>query len=591
MVDTRDCLRKLPQFGGIILGLILVACAGCFGQCHFSDRSPGAITYTFDPVVSDQSLSFRITIEFRGASSGRTKLWLPSEWAGQQHDERAVTELQALSPRTFIDDAKSPAERLLRFPPNSQVRLSYVLVKDWKGKLDSSTRFRVDLSPLYFHFVGTTALVRPQINPYRTVDVHFDWQKLPASWTLATSVATDDRCQSFHGYWRDALNSLFVGGDYRIHHTTINGNPLNFAIRGQWQFTDENWVDHARKIVDFERTFWRDDNFPYFLITLTPLDQDHGSSGGTALTNAFMQHLSRLDTLTSTTLGILAHETFHEWNPYRIGLPKGAEYSVSWFFEGFTRYYQNVMLLRAGLMDFPGYVSSVNELLQKYQLTEGTHVTLEDFIRRHSANHAVLDQLDQRRGAVIALWLDATIRRRSRNQASLDNVMFDLAAQEAARRRAHKAEPVALTNKRLFQTIGQRISQKSLDQLRRYVEQGGVVPIPENALGPCVQSDGQTMTRFDLGFDGSRLSSGDTVVAGVVPYTEAYRAGLRDGQELMGWSIHNGDTSKEVRLKIKEPDGERTITYFPRGAKVTVQQFQLDSDKYTHDPRACQAMN
>ena len=72
------------------------------------------------------------------------------------------------------------------------------------------------------------------------VEVHFDWQKLPIGWSLATSFGTDDRCQSFHGLWHDAKNSLFVGGDYRVDRTEISGNVLNFAIRGTWSFTDED---------------------------------------------------------------------------------------------------------------------------------------------------------------------------------------------------------------------------------------------------------------------------------------------------------------------------------------------------------------
>lgn len=529
----------------------------------------------------------RITLLFRGASNGRARLKLPSDWAGQLHAEKSVTELQVLSPATTIEDLPSPAQKELHFPPNSIVRVSYVLVKDWNGPLDSGTRFRADLSPQYFHMLGPTALVHPALDDFQVVDVNFDWQHLPADWSLATSFDTGNRCQSFHGLWHYARNSIFVGGDYRIHHAEISGNRVYFAIRGMWNFSDDDWIASATKIVEFERTFWRDQNFPYFLITLTALDSDHGSNGGTALTNAFMEHLSRQDRLTPDVLGTLAHETFHAWNPYKMGLPHGSQYSVSWFFEGFTRYYQDLMLYRAGLVALPGYIAGINEGIRKYQLTEGINVPLDEFIRRHSADNSALNQLDYRRGMVLALWLDATIRRKTRNHATLDNVMFDLVDEEKAHLRTGTSKPLRLTNRRIFRAAAPYLGGSLTQSLRRYAEQGGIIRIPENAFGPCVRSKIESLARFDPGFDAHLLNKGINTVSGVELNSQAYRAGLRDGQELVHWSMYNGDPSKEVQLTIKSENGESIISYLPQGGKVPVQQFSLDAEKYRSDVQSC----
>ena len=120
------------------------------------------------------------------------------------------------------------------------------------------------------------------------VDVHFDWQKLPSSWSLATSFGTDDRCQSFRGAWHHVQDALFAGGDFRIRRITVADKPLIAAIRGKWSFTDDEWISQLEKIIGMERTLWQDDDFPYYLVTLAPLDQERGSTGGTALTSAFM---------------------------------------------------------------------------------------------------------------------------------------------------------------------------------------------------------------------------------------------------------------------------------------------------------------
>jgi len=392
--------------------LVLFFCAAIpsFAQCPFpAPNSAIVLTYTFDPIVEGNQMTLRVTLEFNGNSKGTDKLILPSDWAGQQHLENSIGEIKALSAGTTIADTSSPSEKLIRFSPNTLVRISYVLKKDWEGPLNGSTRFRADLSPSYFHLVGTSSLVYPKLKSFEPVDARFNWQQLPPTWSLATSFGADNRCQSFHGLWTYALNSLFVGGDYRIRRTGTSGHALIFAIRGQWSFTDDQWITDVTRIVEFERRFWHDDNFPYLLVTLTPVDKERGDTGGTALTNAFMMHLSRQDDLPEETLAILAHEEFHLWNPDKIGLPPGSDFPVSWFFEGFTLFYQDVMLLRAGVIDFPTYLEVTNRKLQEYALSDGVNATLADFIRTQTAHQSALDQLDYKRGAVLALWLDSTI--------------------------------------------------------------------------------------------------------------------------------------------------------------------------------------
>lgn len=97
------------------------------------------------------------------------------------------------------------------------------------------------------------------------------------------------------------------------------------------------------------------------------------------------------------------------------------------------------------------------------------------------------------------------------------------------------------------------------------------------------------LAMFDAGFDTAPLKSGTQVVSGVELDSEAYKAGLRNGQELAGWSIYNDDVSKQVRLKIKSAEGVRVLEYYPLGRKISVQQFSLDAERYSSTPQMCAA--
>jgi predicted metalloprotease with PDZ domain len=182
------------------------------------------------------------------------------------------------------------------------------------------------------------------------------------------------------------------------------------------------------------------------------------------------------------------------------------------------------MLFRAGLMSFPEYVLATNQRLSEYELNEGTEISLQEFVHRHSTDHSVLNQLDYRRGAVLATWLDATIRLETGNRASLDILMFDLLAQNEAYERRHRGQPMTLDNRRVFRATSHYIHRASMKEFRHYVEYGGSIRIPETALGPCVQSHTETSWKFDLGFDRKSTRGETKMVSGVDPDSEAFKS-------------------------------------------------------------------
>jgi predicted metalloprotease with PDZ domain len=261
---------------------------------------------------------------------------------------------------------------------------------------------------------------------------------------------------------------------------------------------------------------------------------------------------------------------------------------VSWFSEGFTRYYEDLMLLRGGLESFSDYVQKFNVKLRNYGLDEARNVSLGTFVRRRTADKSIFPGLEYWRGSVIAAWLDGTIRDESGGTSSLNDLMFLLVRQNADYQRKH-GSPMLLSNKRIFQAAGTFINRASLRRLRQYVENGRSIEVPGGVLGPCVQSHTEAIGHFELGFDRSSVSAEPHRAVGVQPESEAYKAGLRDGQQLIGWSIYNGDPTKQVKLTIKTKTGRQVITYYPQGNKVPVQQFVLDASAYSAKPEACSA--
>ena len=139
-------------------------------------------------------------------------------------------------------------------------------------------------------------------------------------------------------------------------------------------------------------------------------------------------------------LGLCSHEYFHAWNVKRIrpaalnppDLERENPTGLLWLFEGFTSYYDDLLLRRAGLIDDAQYLQTLARTVDVVLGAPGRHVqTLREasydaWIKyyRPDANSTNATVSYYTQGALFALTLDLTLR--SRSAATLDDVMREL---------------------------------------------------------------------------------------------------------------------------------------------------------------------
>lgn len=126
-------------------------------------------------------------------------------------------------------------------------------------------------------------------------------------------------------------------------------------------------------------------------------------------------------------LGLISHEYFHTWNVKRLRPDAFARYDYSrenytellWFFEGFTSYYDDLVLCRAGLIDVDQYLQllaktwnqvrqSPGESLQSVAQSSFDAWTRYYRITENTPNATVSYYT---KGALVGLCLDAELRR------------------------------------------------------------------------------------------------------------------------------------------------------------------------------------
>lgn len=143
----------------------------------------------------------------------------------------------------------------------------------------------------------------------------------------------------------------------------------------------------------------------------------------------------------TTLLGLISHEYFHTWNVKRLRPAEFTRYDYTqenhtqllWFFEGFTSYYDDLLLHRAGLIDDARYLRLINKTINQVLQTPGRHVhsvaqsSFEAWTKyyRQDANSVNLTVSYYTKGALVALCLDLALRQHGvRNHSvSLDHVM------------------------------------------------------------------------------------------------------------------------------------------------------------------------
>src|SRR5690606_22866842 len=84
----------------------------------------------------------------------------------------------------------------------------------------------------------------------------------------------------------------------------------------------------------------------------------------------------------TTLLGLISHEYFHTWNVKRLRPAEFKRYDYTgenytellWFFEGFTSYYDDLMLRRAGLIDDAAYLNLIAKTINQVHQTPGRQV-------------------------------------------------------------------------------------------------------------------------------------------------------------------------------------------------------------------------
>ena len=403
---------------------------------------------------------------------------------------------------------------------------------------------------------------------------------LPSHWQVATTLASQPggAAHEFVAADYDELvdHPVELGRFWRGSFTAA-GIAHEFVVAGALpDFDGETLVADSKRICETAIAFWHGTGgkapFDRYLFLLNAVDEGRGGlehRASTALVTP-RRHLPRQADRARNTrsadspgaakaqpaegytdlLGLISHEYFHAWNVKRLKPRDFARLDYArenytrllWFFEGFTSYYDDLLLLRAGLIDAAHYLQLVAKTMSAVAGSPGRELqsvaaaSFDAWVKyyRGDENTPNATVSYYAKGALVALALDLTLR--SEGRGSLDEVMRRLWAES----QGGPIDEGDIAN--ALEAVGGR---SYATELAAWVHGTGELPLAEllPRLGVALERQPATLAHR-LGVRISESALTGVKVTHVLRGGGAERIGLAAGDELIGvggWRLRRLD--------------------------------------------------
>ncbi|MFP4290308.1 MAG: M61 family metallopeptidase [Cyclobacteriaceae bacterium] len=221
----------------------------------------------------------------------------------------------------------------------------------------------------------------------------------------------------------------------------VKGSRFHLWFKGNVHLNKEatlkDFKDFTRNQIETMGEFPCEDY--HFLFQFLPYRAYHGVEhfNSTVITLGPAEEVRQNSKLYHDFIGVSSHELFHTWNIIRIRPAEMMPYDYTkenyfvtgYVAEGMTTYYGDLFLARSGVISKAAYFDDLNKLFKRhfenfgrfyYSLAASSFDLWLDGYVPGIPNRKVSIYV---KGAIVSLMLDLTLRRLSKNQHSLDDLM------------------------------------------------------------------------------------------------------------------------------------------------------------------------
>ncbi|AVG16167.1 peptidase M61 [Chromobacterium vaccinii] len=412
---------------------------------------PVPVQYTLRPVSPEAHLFEATVIVTHPAKDGQVfflPAWIPGSYMIREFSKHIV-EMEARAGGKPVALRQLEKNRWQAAPVKGALTLRYLVYA-----FDLSVRGAyLDGERGFFNGTSVFLAAEGYENEPCAVEILAPEGKAYADWKVATSLPAVDikKKSGFGGYQASSYDELIDHpvemGEFQKVSFKACGVPHEFVVSGRFQGDLKRLAEDTKKICEYQiKLFGEPAPFERYVFMLFVGKDIYGGLEHRAST-ALVANRDDLPAPGAAEvsdgylklLGLISHEYFHSWNVKRMKPSAFTPYDLNregmtrllWAFEGITSYYDDLTLVRCGLIDEKRYLGLLAETITGVQRGAGRmKQTLEQssfeawtkyYRQDENSPNSIVSYYTK--GSLAALALDLLIRRDSKGKQSLDDVM------------------------------------------------------------------------------------------------------------------------------------------------------------------------
>jgi len=464
-----------------LIALLFICAPSVFAQNDFS------VEYTVEVADIEQQL-FHVTTEVKNIRQSQLNLSLPvwtPGWYTIENYARNILRFQ-------ITDSKG-ARLNHRMTHKQTWQVDTKDIDSIKVEFDYRARTlalnQARIAKDFAFFTGTQLFLMAEGRRNAPCAVRF---KLPEGWQIISALKeTSDPLTFTAPDYDTLLDSPTEMGRFDLTKFEVEGKPHYFVATPAGIFSQEK-ADRFKvilsKIAETQSAIFGGLPYEKFVYFYFFTRAESNAGGGLEHNNSFVAFTAAGESAQPEAMSRLAaHEFFHVWNVKRIRPAEMWPYDYSrenetpllWLSEGFTNYYTQVTLYRAGLIDREQFIRSVGDAINSVESNPA-----RKYISPANASISTWLGYDMpvafgisyyAQGQNLGAMLDLSIIRDTAGQFRLDDVMRVLWRDFYQKGKGFTMEDV-------ISIIGRLAKRDYRDFFRRYI-QGVEVPPYDEILG------------------------------------------------------------------------------------------------------------
>jgi Predicted protease with the C-terminal PDZ domain len=495
------------------------------------------IDYTVAIANQEQQL-FHVTADVQNIHEDQLRLQLPTWAPGWYTIENYAKNIL----RFTVTDAKGA-----RLQPVMTRKQTWRVDTKGINRIKVEFDYRADILALnqakitkdFAFFTGIELFLMAEGHRDRPSTVRFE---LPSGWKIISAMKETSEPNTFTAADYDALvDAPTEMGRFDLLKFEVAGKPHYLVTTPAGAFSNdrvEKFSDMLRKVAIAESAIFGEipyEKYVHFYFFARP---ESNAGGALEHLNSFVAFGYGNDP--NNLIGTAAHEFFHLWNVKRLRPAEMWPYDYShenetpllWVSEGFTNYYGNVALLRAGLHNREQFIQAAAQAITGVESNEARH-----YISPANSSTSTWLGYDTpvafgisyyTQGQNLGALLDLSIIHDTAGAAGLDQVMRTLYNEHYKRNKG-------FTTEEMIAVINRLTKRDYHDFYKRYVWGVDVPPYDEIFAYAGYKSEKTSQQSPRLDFEVAVNSDGDIQLTRVHPGSTAAAAGLQAGDIMMSF--------------------------------------------------------